>query len=127
MNSGSKIFMLSGSIGLVLLLGLPLLIRPMSWARVLGWKIPEETDLASYLGRSLGGVALSIAVVGLQASRNPWAYRAVFDLIILVGAFMTAVHAYGFLRKTQPWFENVEIFLYPVVSVLAWVVYPQPA
>jgi nitrate reductase gamma subunit len=123
-NSGSKIFMLAGSVALILLLGLPLLIRPMSWARVLGWKIPPETALANYLGRSLGGVALSIAIVGLQASRDPWGYRAAFDLIILIGVLMTAVHAYGYLTKTQPWFENVETLLYPLVSLLAWIFYP---
>ena len=126
MNSGSKIFMLSGSVSLILLLGLPLLIRPMSWARALRWKIPADADLANYLGRSLGGVALSIAIVGLRASRDPWGFRAVFDLIILIGVFMTAVHAYGFLRKTQPWFENLETLVYPVVSFLAWTFYPRP-
>jgi hypothetical protein len=68
MNSGSRIFMLVGSTALVLLLGLPLLIRPMTWGRVLGWKIPEERNLANYLGRSLGGVALSIAIVGFSGS-----------------------------------------------------------
>ena len=124
MNNGSKIFMLSGSIALILVLGLPLLIRPMSWARVLGWKIPPETALAKYLGRSLGGVALSIAIVGLQASRDPWGYRGVFELIILIGVLMTAVHAYGYFKKTQPWFESVETLLYPLVSLLAWIFYP---
>jgi hypothetical protein len=125
MNSGSRIFMLAGSTVLVLLLGLPLLIRPMTWGRALGWKIPEEKLLANYLGRSLGGVALSIAIVGFRAARDPWGYHAMFDLIILVGILMTAVHAYGFIRKTQPWFENVEALLYPLVSLLAWIFYPR--
>jgi hypothetical protein len=49
MNTGSSIFMWVGSTGLVILLGLPLLISPMGWARKLGWKIPEEADLANYL------------------------------------------------------------------------------
>lgn len=124
MNEGSKIFMLAGSVALILLLGLPLLIRPMSWARVLGWKVPAETALANYLGRSLGGVALAIAIVGLQASRDPWGHRAVFDLIILVGGLLTVVHAYGYLTKNQPWFESVETLLYPLVSLLAWIFYP---
>jgi nitrate reductase gamma subunit len=123
-NEGSKIFMLAGSVALILLLGLPLLIRPMSWARVLGWKVPAETALANYLGRSLGGVALAIAIVGLQASRDPWGHRAVFDLIILVGGLLTVVHAYGYLTKNQPWFESVETLLYPLVSLLAWIFYP---
>jgi hypothetical protein len=50
-----------------------------------------------------------------------------FDLIILIGIFMTAVHAYGFIRKAQPWFENVEVLLYPLVSLLSWIFYPRAA
>jgi hypothetical protein len=92
MNTGSSIFMLAGSTGLVILLGLPLLISPMGWARKLGWKIPEEADLANYLGRSLGGVSLSIAILGYLAARNPWQYRAVFELVIILGVFSTGVH-----------------------------------
>jgi len=72
MNAGSSIFMFVGSTGLVILLGLPLLISPMGWARRLGWKIPQEADLAN-LGRSLGGVLLSVAVEGDLAARNPMA------------------------------------------------------
>jgi len=125
MNLGSRIFMLVGSIALVLLLGLPLLFVPMAWGRRLGWKIPEESDLANYLGRSLGGVALSIALVGFLAARDPWRYRAVFELLIFIGGFMTAVHAYGFVKKIQPRIENVEVLIYPLVSLLAWWLYPQ--
>ncbi len=124
MNTGSSIFMLAGSTGLVILLGLPLLISPMAWARRLGWKIPEEADLANYLGRSLGGVGLSIAAVGYLAARDPWQYRPVFDLLIVLGVFLTAVHVYGFVRRSQPVFENLEIVLYPLVSALAWYFYP---
>jgi hypothetical protein len=62
MNKGSSIFMLIGASGLVILLGLPLLVSPIAWERMLGWTIPEQTDLANYFGRSLGGVALSIAI-----------------------------------------------------------------
>jgi len=125
MNTGSSIFMLVEAIGLVLLLGLPLLIVPMSWGRVLGWKVPEQTDLANYLGRSLGGVALSIAAVGFLAARDPWQYRAVFDLVILIGILLTGVHVWGFIKKAQPMIENIEIAVWPLVSFVAWYLYPQ--
>ena len=126
MNTGAKIFMLLGATGLVALLGLTLLVAPMKWGRWLKWPLPAETAFANYLGRSLGGVALSIAIVGYMAAYDPWAYRAMFDLIIWVGVFMTGVHVYGFLKRNQPRFENVEIFLYPLISVLAFVLYPHP-
>jgi hypothetical protein len=126
MNAGSSVFMLVGSTGLVILLGLPLLISPMRWARKLGWKIPEETDLANYLGRSLGGVCLSIAVVGYLAVRNPWQYRPVFELVIILGVFGTGVHVYGLIRESQPVVENLEIVVFLLISALAWYFYPHP-
>ena len=125
MNTRSSIFMVVGATALVLLLGLPLLFFPLAWARASGWKIPEHTDLTNYFGRSLGGVALAIAILCFQAARDPWGYRGAFDLIIMVGIFMTAVHLYGFVKKSQPWFESVEVFLYPLVSLLAWIFYPR--
>jgi hypothetical protein len=124
MNRGSSIFMAVGTAALVILLALPLLISPMTWGRRLGWKIPEQADLANYLGRSLGGVALAIAVMGYMAARDPWKYRFVFDLVILIGIFMAAVHAYGFFKKVQPMIESVETLVYAVVSFLAWHLYP---
>ena len=124
MNTGARIFMLLGATGLVVLLGLPLLLAPMRWGRWLKWQVPAETALANYLGRSLGGVGLAIAIVGYKAAYDPWAYRAMFDLVIWMGVFLTGVHIYGFLKRNQPRFENVEIFLYPLISLLAFVLYP---
>ena len=124
MTTGARLFMLVGATGLVLLLGLPLLIRPMAWGRRLGWTIPEPTDFANYLGRSLGGVALALGIMGYVTAYDPWQYRFMFDLVILIGIFLTGVHAHGFFKKTQPIIEHVEIILYAVGSVLAWYVYP---
>jgi len=126
MKTGSSIFMLAGSTGLVILLGLPLLISPMGWARKLGWKIPQEVDLANYLGRSLGGACLSIAAVGYLAARNPWQYRPVFELVMVLGVFGAGVHVYGFIRKSQPMIENLEIGVFLLASALAWYFYPRP-
>jgi hypothetical protein len=47
MNTGSSIFMLIGASGLVIFLGLPLLLFPIAWGRILGWTIPEQTNLTS--------------------------------------------------------------------------------
>jgi hypothetical protein len=128
MNKASSIFMLIGASGLVIFLGLPLLVSPIAWGRMLGWTIPAQTDLASYFGRSLGGVALSIAIMGYLAAHDPWQYRFIFDLVILIGIFLIGVHTYGYIKKTQPAIENVEIILYALVSFLAWYLYPhQPA
>ncbi len=49
MMTGARLFMLVGASGLVMLLGLPLLICPMTWGRRLGWTIPEPPEFANYL------------------------------------------------------------------------------
>ena len=60
------------------------------------------------------------------AAMDPWKYRSVFDLLILIGIFMVGVHLYGFLKKNQPIIEHLEIALYLILSLLAWYFYPQP-
>lgn len=97
----------------------------MAWARRIGWKIPEEKGLANYLGRSLGGVILPIIIMGYLSAWDPCKYRFVFELVILIGVFMVAVHLYGFIKKNQPLIEHLEIILYSILSLLAWYFYPQ--
>ena len=71
MNTGSSVFMLVGTSLLLIFFGLPLLFCPMAWARCIGWRIPEEKDLATYLGRSLGGFVLPIIIMGYVAAKDP--------------------------------------------------------
>lgn len=125
MNTGSSLFLLVGATFFLLFFGLPLLLCPMAWAQRLGWKVPEDKDLANYLGRSLGGVILPVIITAYRASRDPWMSRYVFDLVIGIGIFMVFVHLYGLLKKTQPLAEHIEILLYSLVTVLAWYFYPQ--
>ena len=40
-----------------------------------------------------------------------------FELVIILGVFSAAVHIYGFIRKRQPMFENLEIVVFMFVSV----------
>jgi len=108
------------------LFGLPLLISPMWWARRIGWRIPEEKDLANYLGRSLGGVVLPVIIMAYVAAGNPWEYRFIFDLVLWIGTFMVAVHFYGFLKRNQPLIEHLEVFFYSGLILLAWYFYPNP-
>jgi uncharacterized membrane protein YsdA (DUF1294 family) len=125
MEKMSKYFLFIGATFYLLLFALPLFICPMSWARRVGWKIPEDTDLANYLGRSLGGLILPTIIMSYWSARNPWKYRFMFPLILLIGIFQVIVHAYGFIKKKQPVTENLEIILYSVLSVLALAFYPK--
>jgi hypothetical protein len=126
MNTGSSIFMLVGSTLFLICFGLPLFICPMVWARRIGWKIPEEKDLANYLGRALGGIILPVIIMGYLAAKSPWEYRWVFTMVILIGIFQTLVHLYGFIKKSQPLIEHLEIFLYTALSLVTWYFYPSP-
>lgn len=126
MNTGSSIFLIVGASLFLVLFGLPLLIRPMDWARRIGWTVPEETDLAEYLGRSLGGVIIAVILTAYIAAIKPWTYRIIFELVIWIGIAMVFVHLYGFIRKRQPLIENLEIILYAALVFLAWFFYPQP-
>jgi hypothetical protein len=126
MNTSSSLFMLVGATLFLVAFGLPLLLFPMTWARRIGWSLPQEKDLANYLGRSLGGVAMSVIIMAFLAARSPWEYRFVFQMLIIIGIFMVGVHLYGFLKKNQPLIEHLEIVLYSLLSLLAWYFYPQP-
>ncbi len=118
--------MLIGSTLFLLAFGLPLLLFPMAWARRIGWTLPEEKDLANYLGRSLGGVVVAVLIMGLLAATDPWKYRFVFELFILICIFMVGVHLYGFVKKNQPLFEHLEIGMYAIMCLLTWYFYPLP-
>ena len=38
----------------MVIFGMPMLVAPMKWGRMIGFRLPEHTDLAVYFGRSLG-------------------------------------------------------------------------
>jgi hypothetical protein len=126
MNTASSIFMVVGATAFLLFIGLPLLISPMRWARRIGWKIPEDTDLTNYLARSLGGLLLPVIILMYIGARDPWEYRVVFDLVILATIFAAGVHLYGFLKRSQPVIEHVEIFMYIGLTLVTWYFYPHP-
>jgi hypothetical protein len=126
MNMGSSLFMLVGATLFLVAFGLPLLLCPMTWAHRIGWSLPQEKDLANYLGRSLGGVVMAVIIMAFLAATDPWKYRFVFELLVLIGIFMVGVHLYGFMKKNQPLIEHLEIVMYSLLSLFAWHFYPQP-
>ena len=126
MNTASSIFMVVGATAFLLFIGLPLLICPVRWARRIGWKIPEDMDLTNYLARSLGGLLMPVIILMYIGARDPWEYRVMFDLIILATIFAAGVHFYGFLKRSQPVIEHVEIFMYIGLTLVTWYLYPQP-
>lgn len=126
MNNGSSLFLLISGMVFLLFFALPLLVCPLVWARRIGWKIPEETDLVVYLGRSLGAVALSMIITAFLAIKDPWQFRFFFDQMIMAMFFLFFVHVYGFIKRVQPFIEHVEIVFYGIMALLAWHLYPLP-
>ena len=50
---------------------------------------------------------------------HPFASCEIFELIAIIGALMVGVHAWGALRRAQPWTEDSEIPLYALLGGLA--------
>ncbi|MCP3137376.1 hypothetical protein [Pyxidicoccus xibeiensis] len=116
-------FLVVSTLSFLAVFGLPLLLCPLKWARVFGWKIPEgNTDLTVYFARCLGGVATAIILTLVQYIPDPDSQPALFDLIALVCGAMVVVHVWGALRKAQPPLETLEIFFYAAVCAVAvWI------
>ena len=121
----SSAFLLgAGATGLVAF-GIPLFLSPLRWARALRWRAPADTDLTVYLGRSLGALAVALSIGALRAARRPEQHRIIFDVALLTGALLAAVHAWGALLRRQPWTETAEIALWSAMAAGAALTYPR--
>lgn len=103
----------------LLVYGLPLLVAPLWWARLFRWRVGGDDDLTVYLGRCLGAVAIAVIACAYRAAPAPAANPILFELIAVIGILLAGVHAWGALRRRQPWTETVEIALYVLVAILA--------
>ena len=124
-NRRSSLFLLAASSVGLLVFALPLLLSPLRWARRLRWRLPEDTDLTVYLGRSLGAVATALSVGGLLAARDPRRHRIVFPIAAVAGFLLTGVHVWGAIQKRQPWTETAEIVFWAAVAAGAAASYPR--
>jgi len=124
-SSKSSAFLIgAGATGLVAF-AMPLLLSPLRWARALRWRVPDDTDLTVYLGRSLGAVAVAISVGALRAARRPEEHRIIFEMGFLTGALLAAVHLWGALLRRQPWTETAEIAFWSAMAAGALLTSPR--
>jgi hypothetical protein len=107
----------------LVVIALPLLFAPLTWARWYGWKLPEgNSDLTVYFGRCLGGVAFAVIVAVAHGIPNPKSHHLLFELVSLVSGLMILIHLWGAIRKTQPLSETVEIAVWAVVCIFSlWI------
>ena len=112
------------SVGTILLFGLPLLIAPIQWAKVLKWTIPDHQHLAIYFGRCLGGIICVMAFYGFMSTLDPGTMKFFFDFILLNFIAMVLIHVYGAMKKIQPKSETIEIIYWLFLVVVTLLFYP---
>ena len=103
---------------------LPIFLVPLRWARVLGWKIPDHTDLAIYFGRCLGAFALIVEALMLRAGLTGEGLLFTYQVIVAVSALMVIVHIWGAVQRIQPILETLEIGMYGGLGLLALAFWP---
>jgi len=129
----SWLLLLSGMFFLVVF-ALPLLFIPLTWAAWFRWPLPGPgskhqpqqglVHLATYFGRCTGGLALVVLTFIFRAVPDPVGHRSIFEWMAGVGWVMTFIHAWGAIRRTQPWTEDAEILLYGGTALIAtWICY----
>jgi hypothetical protein len=104
--------------------GLPLTFVPLTWAKVFGWTLPREKNLAEVLGRSLGIILIMVSVFAFLVPGNPGAMQFFFNFMLSILGGMTILHIYGALRNSQPKLETLEIVLWVILIVLTLLFYP---
>jgi hypothetical protein len=120
----SAAFLQLVGIGSFLVLGLPLLLRPLAWAKVFRWSTGDNSDLAVYFGRCVGAVVCVLSGAAILAARDPAVQPFFFAIAIANFALMVVVHAWGALRRIQPWTETAEIGVWVSLLILGLLCYP---
>jgi hypothetical protein len=111
-------------IATLLIFAIPLFFTPLLWARMLMWRLPEDTDLAVYFGRCLGAFALVMDFMLIRAGLSGEALQTVFEIMISFAALMVAVHVYGAIARIQPLTETLEILFWAAATVLFLACFP---
>ncbi len=125
LQSYSNVYLYIAGVAMLATFGIPLLVAPLRWARALRWETPQPENLTVFLGRTVGVFLIIIAVFAFKATGSPAAKPFFFDLMLWVLASMTALHAYGAIRKTQPITETIEIILWVVLFLVTLCFYPR--
>ncbi|MFZ3205902.1 MAG: hypothetical protein WA161_18795 [Pseudomonas sp.] len=107
-----------------LVFALPIFLVPLTWARLMGWRIPTQTDLTVYFGRCLGAFILILEAMMLCAALTGEAIHTVFELLAATALMMIVVHVYGALRRIQPLSETLEIGFYAGLLLLTLLFWP---
>jgi hypothetical protein len=109
---------------IMLVFGLPMLIAPMAWGRIIGFRLPDQTELTVYFGRSLGVAISGLALAAYGASSFAPAQGVVMDGLILTAFLYVLTHVHGAVMRIQPLIETLEIAFFSTLVLLMLAVYP---
>ena len=123
-SSHSQLYLLVLASITSLVFALPLLLVPLTWARLMQWKIPEDTDVAVYFGRCLGAFVVGVDLMGFLGAFYPQRQQAIFEVLYFVSISMIVVHVYGAWRRIQPMTETIEIAFYGLLLLLTLLFQP---
>lgn len=117
-------FLLILTLATTLVFALPIFLVPLTWARLMAWQIPQQTDLAVYFGRCLGAFILILEALMLRAALTGEAMHTAFELLAATATMMIVVHVYGALKRIQPLSETLEIGFYVLLLLLTLMYWP---
>jgi hypothetical protein len=123
-NQYSDMFLIIAGVAMLVAFGLPLMLVPMSWARVYRWPLPQDRTLAVFLGRSIGVFISIMAIFAFRVTQIPDAKPFFFDLMLWTFVGMIVLHVYGAIRKVQPLTETLEIAMWVGLSLITLGFYP---
>lgn len=123
-NEFSQNYLMTFMIASTLFFGLPIFFVPLTWAKLMKWTIPNDTDLAVYFGRCLGAFILVMEYFVYHAVSTGTGEAWIFQFLIGVFGFMLVLHVYGAIKRIQPITETLEIGLWILLLLLSLAFYP---
>ena len=123
----AQTYLLVLMISTTLFFALPIFLAPLTWARLMMWRVPEHTDLAVYFGRCLGAFILIVEFLMLRGATTGNGLVYAFDVLFCVFGLMLGVHIYGAIRRIQPITETLEIGFWALLLLLNTWFYPAPS
>ena len=123
-NNYLHIYLYVVAVAMLLGFGLPLLFVPLRWARVFRWEIPQSTQLATFLGRSLGVFIIVVSVFAYKAANTLAVQPFFMDMMLWTIAGSIVIHVHGAIKKVQPITETIEIIVWFLLLFATLAFYP---
>lgn len=103
---------------------LPIFLRPALWAKLLLWRVPDDTDLTWYFARCLGSFAIVTNLFFLRAGIDGTGILVMLEFFAVFCGFMVVVHIWGAIEGSQPVTETLEIGFWAVLTILTLMFMP---